>query len=166
MQGSYVHCNNDSLFFFQVDKSIGRWILENVKIYNPLSGITTNQSEGFNTVLKQYQRWKEVPIDTLVHSLYRLQQYYYNEIQRGYCGLGGYQLRPEFSSLLRPSDELLLLPVSAPEEILPTYACTIPDGKCEKVVEDSLQEDPTDCTIDDSEYTILASDLSQICRAR
>jgi len=50
--------------FFQVDQSIGRWILESVRAYNPLSGVTTNQCEGFNTVLKQYQRWKEVPVDS------------------------------------------------------------------------------------------------------
>ena len=64
---------------FQIDKSIGRWVLESVDVYNPLSGVTSNQSEGFNTVLKQYQHWKEVPIDSLVYGLYRLQQHYYNE---------------------------------------------------------------------------------------
>ena len=67
--------------FFQVDKSIERWILESMRAYNPLSGVTTKQSEGFNTVLKQYQRWKEVPVDSLVHGLHRLQQYHYIEIQ-------------------------------------------------------------------------------------
>ena len=69
-------------------------------MYSPLSGVTTNQSEGFNTVLKQYQQWKEVPIDSLVHGLYHLQLYYHNEVQRGYCGLGQYQLKAEFSNLL------------------------------------------------------------------
>lgn len=49
---------------------------------------TTNQSEGFNTVLTQCQCWKEVPIHLLVYA--RLQKYCYNEIQRGYCGLGSY----------------------------------------------------------------------------
>ena len=69
-----------AVLFFQVDKCIGRWVLEEVKIYSPLSGVTTNQSEGFNTLLKQYQRWKEIPVNSLVHGLYRLQRYYYNEI--------------------------------------------------------------------------------------
>jgi len=54
-------------------------VLENAKIYNPISGVTTNQLEGFNTVLKWYQHWKEVAADSLVLSLYHLQQYYYNE---------------------------------------------------------------------------------------
>ena len=35
-----------------VNTSIGRWILEAVGVYSPFSGITNNQSEGFNTVLK------------------------------------------------------------------------------------------------------------------
>ena len=39
-------------------------------------------------MLKQYQQWKEVPVDLLVLGLYRLQVYNYNEIQPRYCGLG------------------------------------------------------------------------------
>ncbi len=31
-----------------VDKSIGRWVLEANQVYNPYSGVTNNQSEGFN----------------------------------------------------------------------------------------------------------------------
>ena len=31
-----------------VHSSIGRWVLEENKVYNPYSGITNNQSEGFN----------------------------------------------------------------------------------------------------------------------
>ena len=31
---------------------IGRWRLEELGIYNPYSGVTTNQSESFNRVLK------------------------------------------------------------------------------------------------------------------
>jgi transposase-like protein len=32
----------------EVSISIGRWVLEKYFIYNPYSGITNNQSEGFN----------------------------------------------------------------------------------------------------------------------
>ena len=31
-----------------VCQCIGRWVLEEYKLYNPYSGITNNQSEGFN----------------------------------------------------------------------------------------------------------------------
>ena len=51
---------------------MGRWVLEKLGIYNPYSGITTNQSEGFNTVLKYLQHWKEAPVDAIVPSLYHL----------------------------------------------------------------------------------------------
>ena len=52
-----------------------------MNIYNPLSGITTNQSEAFNTVLKHYKGWKEAPLDSMVLGLYQIQVYYHNEIQ-------------------------------------------------------------------------------------
>ena len=62
---------------------IARWLLEPLGVYNRYSGITTNQSEGFNTVLKHLQQWKEAPVDSILLCLYQLQTYYYNEIQRG-----------------------------------------------------------------------------------
>lgn len=54
---------------------MGRWSLEKLGIYNPISGITTNQSEGFNNLLKQIQEWKEIPVDMAMLSLYHLQAY-------------------------------------------------------------------------------------------
>ena len=36
----------------QVTSTIGRWILERFGVYNSFSGITTNQAEGFNTLVK------------------------------------------------------------------------------------------------------------------
>lgn len=93
-------------------------MLEKLGIYNSYSGITTNQSEGFNTVLKQLQHWKEVPVDAILLSLYHLQCFYYNEIQRGFCGLGTYVLEPKYSYLARPIDELLTLTVYSPDEIV------------------------------------------------
>ena len=49
-------------------------------LYNPVSGITRNQSE-FYSVLKRVQEWKEIPVDSAVLSLYHLQGYYWNEWQ-------------------------------------------------------------------------------------
>ena len=66
---------------------VGRWNLEAFDIYNPVSGITSNQSEGFNSVLKRLQGWKEIPVDTSVLTLYHLQVYYWNEWQRGLTGI-------------------------------------------------------------------------------
>ena len=49
-----------------------------------MSGITSNQSESFKSVLKRLQGWKEIRVDTAV--LYHLQAYYWNEWQRGLAG--------------------------------------------------------------------------------
>ena len=44
-----------------------RWNLEELGVYSPMSGITNNQSEGFNYVfLKRMQEWKEIPIASAV----------------------------------------------------------------------------------------------------
>ena len=69
-----------------VPDHIGRWKLESLQLYNPYSGVTNNQSEGFNTVMKEFQAWKEAPADSFVLALYQLQSYYSNEIQRGLAG--------------------------------------------------------------------------------
>ena len=73
-------------FILQVKDFVGRWNLEPYGIYNPMSGITSNQSESFNSVLKRLQGWKEIPVDTAVLTLYHLQAYYWNEWQRGLAG--------------------------------------------------------------------------------
>ena len=60
------------------------------RIFNPYSGITNNSSEGFNTVIKRFNDWKEMPIDSMLLGLYSLQNYYYLELQRGFCNTGTY----------------------------------------------------------------------------
>lgn len=70
----------------KVISTLGRWILEKAGVYNPLSGVTTNQSEGFNCVLKRLQSWREVSVDAAVMALYHLQAFYVNESQRGLSG--------------------------------------------------------------------------------
>ena len=51
---------------------MGRWNLEAYGLYNPLSGVTTNQAEGFNSLLKRLQGWKEIPVDSAIYSLFQL----------------------------------------------------------------------------------------------
>ena len=126
-------------------------------MYSPLSGITTNQSEGFNTVLKHYQHWKEVPIDLLVLSLHHLQVYYYNEVQRGYCGFGEYHLRSQFASLSPPSDELLLQQVSTPEEIVSRVQQNDNDLLADEDKTGSPAETPVETTVENPVATTEAS---------
>ena len=42
--------------------------------------LTTNQSEGFNTLIKSLQNFKECSLDLVLLSLQLLQKYYQNEI--------------------------------------------------------------------------------------
>ena len=70
-----------------VPEQVGRWVLEPLHLYNPYSGITNNMSEGLNRVMKDFQSWKEAPLDTVVFALYQLQVYYSNEIKRGFAGI-------------------------------------------------------------------------------
>lgn len=64
-------------------------MLEDLNVYHPFTGVTNNQSESFNSTLKRLQRCREVPVDSVVLTLYHLQAYYHNEIQRGFAGATG-----------------------------------------------------------------------------
>ena len=72
------------------------WSIKDTCAYHPVNGITTNASEGFNYLLKDFQNWKEVPVDCLVMSLKMLQGYYIEESRRGRVGLGSYNLQDKY----------------------------------------------------------------------
>lgn len=92
--------------------SLGRWILEKLGVYNPYSGVTSSQAESFNALL---QNWREVPVDAIILSLYYLRAYYFNEIQRGLCGLGNYQLLEQFSIARLDPDNIITMSVYSPD---------------------------------------------------
>ena len=96
--------------------SIARWVIEPYGIYEPYSGITNNQAEGLNFVLKQLQEWREAPIDCMVLALHHLQSYYLVEIARGQHGLGNYHLHSQYLQLR----ELTPIPTTSfsPDEIV------------------------------------------------
>ena len=73
--------------------SIAWWAIP-CGVYDPYSGVTNNQAEGLNYMLKQLQEWKEVPVDCMILAL---QGYYRVEIARGHQGLGNYHLHPEYT---------------------------------------------------------------------
>lgn len=81
---------------------IARWAIEPHGIYNPFSGITNNQSESLNFVIKQLQDWRESPLDCMALSLYHLQRYYMVEICRGQHRLGNYHMHPQYHTLAAP----------------------------------------------------------------
>ena len=151
---------------------MGRWVLEKLGIYNPYSGITTNQSEGFNTVLKYLQHWKEAPVDAIVLGLYHLQSFYYNEINKGFSGLGNFSLKDKYAALTRSCDEVLTNSVHSPEEIVKQIREKIAscEQTCQKNDLDSLsldesipQKNEELCDLSDAD---LELDTTQKARAR
>ena len=60
----------------QVSCTLGRWVLEKAGVYNPLSGVTSNQSEAFNCIMTLLQNWREIPIDAAGLALYYLQAFF------------------------------------------------------------------------------------------
>ena len=68
-------------------------------VHKPYVGITNNVSESYNRVLKDFQNWKERPLDTVVEGFVHLQQYHAKEIARGLAGTGQYVLKPGFPTM-------------------------------------------------------------------
>ena len=98
-------------------QSIAQWAIEPYGVYHPYSGITNNQSESLNHVLKQLQEWRESPLDCMILALNHLQSYYKVEIVRGQHGLGKYHLHPQYRKLVNTQP----LPVEneySPEQIV------------------------------------------------
>ena len=62
--------------------------------------MVNNQSESFNMLLKDLQQWKEVPVDSIVLSVYLLQSFFMNEFTRGLAVQGNYHLHDHFLNLL------------------------------------------------------------------
>ena len=75
------------------------WSIDGKCSYDEENGITTNQSEVFNFSLKDFQNWKEVPLDSLLMSLKLVQGFYLEECRRGKMGLGNYILKSKYRSL-------------------------------------------------------------------
>ncbi len=101
-----------------VPTTLGRWVLEALEIYNPYSGVTNNQSEGFNRVMKDLQGWKEAPLDSVVLALYLLQAYYSNEIKRGLVGMGEYHIVSSFHAPQLDHFSDHFLPTASPRDIV------------------------------------------------
>ena len=131
-------------------------------VYNSYSGVTTNQAEGFNTMLKQYQHWKEAPVDAIILGLYYLQVFYYNEMQRGLSGLGTFCLRSKFTSLLRPADEVVSLKSYSPEEIVQRIRNQISNEFSKGAEESSSEEDISKSDVE----TKFANGTTKYSRAR
>ena len=111
----------------------GRWIIENFpNLYDPYSGITNNHSESINSVLKRMTGWQELPVDTMMLSMYHLQNFYHSEIQRGRAGIGNYHLKPKYKQAKLDPDEMMLPnKMLDPGEIHCSSVCQICRNECQ-----------------------------------
>ena len=83
------------------------WAIEGKCKYDKVNGITTNQSEGFNFLLKDFQDWKEAPLDCILMAIKMLQGFYVEETRRGKAGLGTYQLKTKYAKYATDVDEFM-----------------------------------------------------------
>ena len=129
--------------FTQISTPLHKSWIRPWNVYRPFSGVTTNQFKSFNATLKWLQKWCEVPVDTIciVLTLYHLQAYFCNEIQRRLAGrfwfksmwnhfinylkiicfltgLRNYKLFPHHKAASWAPHELGLLKCYHPEEIV------------------------------------------------
>ena len=99
--------------------STGRWVLERLNLYTSDSGITTNASESFNAVIKRVVDRKEVALDNMVLILFYLQNFFYNEILRGFCCLGNFRLKSKHANFRRSiSDTVFPFMMSNPDTVV------------------------------------------------
>lgn len=59
---------------------------------------TNNISESLNKMVKQWNDWKELPLDALVLSLYKMQIFYVKEFNRCYRNMGDYQIKEKYQN--------------------------------------------------------------------
>ena len=134
--------------------------------------VTTNQSEGFNTLLKSLQDWKEVPLDVIMLSMQMLQKYYYHETKRGKVGVGNFNLK--FEDLRESVDTLVDDVIVTPENIVlsiqgkdfmmadievPVYSCVKTTVAKEIIARDAISFSPRLGV-----FTVINNDLAVIVK--
>ena len=115
--------NNDFKEYFRKSilpriSTFGLWEIRKLFSFDVSSGMTTNQPEGFNFLLKSLQSWHEVPVDVIMYAFHMLQRFYLKEISRGKAGLGNYSLHNDYKNRIIDIEEIGNFPVCAPEKII------------------------------------------------
>ena len=161
----------DAVFFYYYLQEIhneielfARWKLEEKGLYNPYSGVTNNQSESLNFVLKNLLKWKEAPIDCIILSMYHLQAFYVNEVRRGFADIGEYKIQEQYKSLISDSQSVDYIPTISPDDIVTSI-------RSSEMAEVAIH-DNTDNSVDDASSSVSQTQskqntmLSSLSRAR
>ena len=69
--------------------------------------MTNNSAESLNHTIKQFNEWKEIPVDCAVLSFFHFQNFFWYELLRGFTGSGDYVLREEFMFAKLETDEVV-----------------------------------------------------------
>ncbi|CAF0815481.1 unnamed protein product, partial [Didymodactylos carnosus] len=93
------------------------WDMECCHLFKDIS-ITSNAVEGINLVFKELTNWKTISVDRLLLLMNFLQGFYSNEVCRGFCGIGGYSLKPGYARFQMDVCTLRLLEDYTPEVVL------------------------------------------------
>ena len=59
-----------------------KWAIRTKCNFHPINGITNNICEGFNYLLKNLQKFREVPLNTIMLAFKMLQTYHLNEVDK------------------------------------------------------------------------------------
>ena len=71
---------------------VGRWILDELDLYHPYSGITNNCSKSINAKLKLLTELKEREVDNIILFLYYIQSNDLADLVKSFCGVGEFTL--------------------------------------------------------------------------
>ncbi|RNA23232.1 hypothetical protein BpHYR1_014571 [Brachionus plicatilis] len=94
------------------------------RLFNTFSGLTTNQSEGLNNLLKMINTRNEVPLDVIVLSVHQLSIYYSNEVKLGFGNRGNNRLKPEFQEMCFLDTRYINIRESmAPSDVVKSLTC-------------------------------------------
>ena len=83
----------DARFRRDIIEHAARWVLEDLNVYDPYSGVTNNMSEGTNNVIEGLKNWQGAPLDAIILSMHYLQNFKYSEILRGRLNKGVFKLK-------------------------------------------------------------------------
>ena len=140
------------------------WILEDLNIYDPYSGVTNNIVESMNSLIKRLIDWKEKPLDSIALSFYYLQNYYVNELLHGFCGLGNLTLKHRHRSAQMDRNHVVFpTNICHPDEIVELVKGELATAIQTDMNTDSTDEATTDAT---SEDIVTAESTSSIATVR
>ena len=98
----------DKNIYDTVTNHSARWILEELDLYNPYSGITNNCSESINAKLKRLTEWKEREVDNIILFLYYMQSNDLADLMKSFCGVGEWQLARKYKFAFKDPETVIL----------------------------------------------------------